>query len=91
MAVTGLLLIALAAAIVIVADRFYHDPARSVYESVRALRILVVGVFAIVTALIFLGTGMTGFIIAGFLILLYVFAALAFDIDIRDVIGELIP
>jgi hypothetical protein len=84
MALTALLLAGLAVAVVYLADRLYPQETRRVYGTLSTLRTVLFGVFALVTALVFLATGITGLMVAGFLIILYAAAAFLYDVDWRD-------
>jgi hypothetical protein len=84
---TAALLVVLAAVLVFVADRLYPGTARQLYQYATTGRRIVFGVFALVTALVFLSTGITGLMLVGFAILLYAFASIYYDTDLLETIG----
>lgn len=91
MVVVVLVGVVAAAALVYASAKAGGGTVESIWHYVRGLRIGVTGLFYFLTALVFLATGMTGLIVAGFVILVYIFYALYYDIDIRGVADRVKP
>jgi hypothetical protein len=86
-----LLAIGLAVVIVLGARRYFPQQSAAVWTRIRSVRVILTGLFWLVTALIFLGSGITGLVIAGFLVVLYIAAALVFEFDAREQLERLTP
>lgn len=83
-----LLTIALTAAIVYAAGRVRPGTTQWVYQLISTARVVLIGAFAFVTAIVFVNSGITGLVLAGFGILLYLFLTLYYDYDVD--LGEML-
>ena len=88
---TALIFAAVAVGGVYAAARYGGGTAEQAWNYIRNARVALTGLFWLATALVFLGTGITGLVIAGMLIVAYIAAALIYDVDLRDVLGGVIP
>jgi hypothetical protein len=89
MSLTVALLAGIAVISALALARYYPDRTRRLWQYIQSTRKVLFGVFAVVTALVFLGSGVFALQIAGFAMILYITLTVLFDDlpDPREVIG----